>query len=221
MAVRLYDATGPSPRVVRMFIEEKGIKVPTTVMVIGTGQNLTPEHLSRNPLGQVPVLEADDGTCISESLAICEYLEELHPEPALFGSTPEQRGETRMWVRRLDLTVIEPLLNAYRLGSAGWRRFHPSWGLAPEGARVMREVATRNLAWLDGHLRGHAYLCGDRFSAADILLFVALSHALEVGAALEPQWQGLRRWIEAVACRPSAEASLHSQVDFEEVSASI
>jgi glutathione S-transferase len=219
--LRLYDATGPNPRVVRMFIAEKGIVVPTTVFVIGTGQNLTPAHLARNPLGQVPVLEADDGTCISETLAICEYLEEVHPEPSLFGRTPEQRGETRMWARRVDLSIGEPLLNAYRMSPAGWRRFRERSRLAPEGARAMREIGAQNLAWLDGHLARNEYLCGARFSAADILLYVTLSYALEVGFALAPEWQGVSRWVETLSRRPSAEASVHSQVEFAEVSGSI
>jgi glutathione S-transferase len=219
--MRLYDATGPNPRVVRMFVAEKGIEVPTTVFVLGTGQNLTAEHLARNPLGQVPVLETDDGTCISETLAICEYLEELHPEPSLFGRTPEQRGVTRMWARRVDLMICEPLLGAYRMSPAGWRRFRDHSRLSPDGARAMREIAMQNLGWLDHHLADNAFLCGERFSAADILLYVTLSYALEVGHSLEPQWSGLQRWLDSVSERPSAEASIHSQVDFAEVSGSI
>jgi glutathione S-transferase len=207
MAVRLYDATGPNPRVVRMFIAEKGIDIPTTVLVIGTGQNFTAEYLARNPLGQVPVLETDIGTSISETLAICEYLEELHPEPPLFGHTPEQRGETRMWARRVDLMICEPLLHAYRMSPAGWRRYRERSRLAPEGARAMREIAAQNLAWLDGQLGQREFLCGTRFSTADILLYVILTYGLEVGFALDPQWQGIRNWLETVSARPSVKAS--------------
>jgi glutathione S-transferase len=221
MAVRLYDATGPNPRVVRMFIAEKAIDVPTTVLVIGTGQNVTPEYLARNPLGQVPVLETDDGTCISETLAICEYLEERHAEPSLFGRTPEERGETRMWARRVDLMICEPLLHAYRMSPAGWRRYRERSRLAPEGARAMRAIAAQNLAWLDEQLAPRAFLCGTRFSAADILLYVMLSYALEVGFALDTQWQGIQNWLETVSARPSAEASIHSRVDLAEISGSI
>jgi glutathione S-transferase len=204
-----------------MFIAEKSIDVPTTVLVIGTGQNLTPEYLARNPLGQVPVLETDDGTCISETLAICEYLEELCPDPSLFGRTPEQRGETRMWARRVDLMICEPLLHAYRMSPAGWRRYRARSRLAPEGARAMREIAAQNLTWLDGQLAQREFLCGARFSAADILLYVMLSHGLEVGFALDPQWQGIRNWLETVSARSSAEASIYSRVDLAEISGSI
>lgn len=221
MAVRLYDATGPNPHVVRMFIAEKGIDVPTTVLVIGTGQNRTAQFLARNPLGQVPVLETDDGTCISETLAICEYIEELHPEPSLFGRTPEQRGETRMWARRVDLMICEPLLDAYRMSPAGWRRYRDRSRLAPEGARAMREIATQNLAWLDGQLASREFLCGARFSAADVLLYVMLNYGLEVGFVLDPQWQGIENWLETVSARPSAEASIHSRINLAEISGSI
>jgi glutathione S-transferase len=204
-----------------MFVAEKGIDIPTTVMVIGTGQNLTAEHLARNPLGQVPVLETDDGTCIAESLAICEYIEELYPEPTLFGTTPEQRGQTRMWARRVDLIICEPILQAFRLAEVGWRRFPGRSPRAPEGAAAMREIARRNLAWLDGHLDDALYLCGARFSAADILLYVNLHYGRETGQPLDTRWTRLQAWYDRISARPSAEVSLYSKVDLVDVSGTI
>lgn len=204
----LYDAAGPNPRVVRMFLLEKELELPTHVMVLGTGENRTPAHLARNPLGQVPVLETDDGSCISETTAICEYVEELHPEPPLVGRTPVERGEARMWIRRVDLLVCEPVMYTLGFGPFGARR--PT---EPRAAEAMRAVVRENLSWLDGQLAGRSFLCGDRFSLADILLYSFLDYGISVGQGLEPEWTMLDGWYRRTGARPSAAASLESRVD--------
>src|SRR6201986_1012551 len=101
-----------------MFIAEKGLSIPTQDVDLMAGDNRKPDHLARNPHGQMPALELDDGTYLSEITAICEYLEEKNPKPALIGSTAEERAECRMWTRRVDLNICEPLANGYRFGEA-------------------------------------------------------------------------------------------------------
>ena len=116
--MKLYDSIGPNPHIVRMFMAEKGIDMPKQTVDLRKGENREAEHLKRNPHGQMPTLELDDGSYLSEITAICEYLEEKNPAPALIGSTPEQRAECRMWTRRVDLNICEPLANGYRFGEA-------------------------------------------------------------------------------------------------------
>lgn len=211
--MKLYDATGPNPRVVRMFLLEKGLEIPTTVMVLGTGENKSPAHLARNPLGQVPVLETDSGACISETSAICEYLEELHPKPPLIGRSAQERGETRMWARRADLMICEPIMYGFRFGMVGSRLFGGRFAMEPLAADAMQAVARTNLAWLDGQLAGSMFLCGDRFSLADILLYCFLQYGIEVGRALLPEWTGLAAWRDRVGARPAAAGSIESRVN--------
>ncbi len=204
----LYDAAGPNPRVVRMYLAEKGLGVPTHVMVLGTGENWTPAYLARNPLGQVPVLETDDGSCISETTAICEYLEELRPEPPLIGRSAEERGETRMWTRRVDLMVCEPVIYTHGFSPFGARR-----ATKPQAAKAMRAIAHENLTWFDSQLADRRFLCGERFSLADILLYAFLDYGISVGQGLSPDWTALTAWYERTSARPSAAASLESRVD--------
>ena len=116
--MRLYASVGPNPRIVRMFMAEKDISIPTQTVDLRGGENRQAEHLKRNPHGQMPTLELDDGSYLSEITAICEYLEEKSPNPPMIGSTPEQRAECRMWTRRVDLNICEPLANGYRFGEA-------------------------------------------------------------------------------------------------------
>ena len=97
--MKLYNSIGPNPHAVRMFMAEKGIEIPLEDVDIVAGKNREPEYLAKNPQGTCPALELDDGTCVSEITAICEYLEELHPESPLLGTTPEERAEARMWAR--------------------------------------------------------------------------------------------------------------------------
>ena len=112
--MKLYDATvAPNPRRVRMFAAEKGIDIPVEPIDLMKAENRRPDFLEKNPMGRVPVLEMDDGSYLAESLAICEYLEELHPEPALIGKTREERAHTRMWERRMELEVMRHLLGAF------------------------------------------------------------------------------------------------------------
>ena len=105
--MKLYDSIGPNPRIVRIFLAEKGIEMPKQWVDLRGGENRKTEHLARNPHGQMPTLELDDGSYLAEITAICEYLEEIKPEPAMIGSTPKERAECRMWTRRVDLNKLD------------------------------------------------------------------------------------------------------------------
>src|SRR3954453_5234876 len=171
--MKLYDSIGPNPRVVRMFLAEKGIEMPKQTVDLRGGENRQEEHLKRNPHGQMPALELDDGSYLCEITAICEYLEEKHPDPPMIGSTPEQRAECRMWTRRVDLNICEPLLNGFRFAE-GLKLFQKRILCVPEASPGLKKIAADRVRWLDGQLAGKDYLCGSRFTLADILLYCGL-----------------------------------------------
>src|SRR5258708_30904761 len=112
--MKFYNSVGPNPRVVRMFMAEKAITIPTQDVNLMKGENREGDHLKRNPHGQMPTLELDDGSFVSEILAVCEYLDDNNPKPALIGATAEEKAETRMWTRRIDLNICEPMANGFR-----------------------------------------------------------------------------------------------------------
>lgn len=168
-----YDSIGPNPRVVRMFMVERGIDLPRTTIDLRAGENRQPPYLAKNPSGQMPCLELDDGSVIAEISAICEYLDEISPGPSLIGTTPQERAETRMWTRRIDLNICEPLANSYRYGKA-LDFFETRFRCIPEAAAGLRAVADDKLAWLDGLLGDGPFLCGNRLTYADIHLFCFL-----------------------------------------------
>jgi len=203
--VKLYNSIGPNPRVVRMFIAEKGLSIPTQDVDLMAGDNRKPDHLARNPHGQMPALELDDGTYLSEITAICEYLEDKNPKPALIGSTAEEKAEKRMWTRRVDLNIVEPLTNGFRF-SQGLRLFQNRIVCVPEAADGLKKIAQDRLTWLEGQLADRDYLCGKRFTLADILLFCFLDFGGQVGQPLNPDNSKVAAWFERVKARPSTAA---------------
>jgi glutathione S-transferase len=112
--MKLYQSIGPNPRVVKMFLAEKGVTLPTVDVDLLAGENRSPPYLHVNAAGQTPALELDDGAVLTEIAAICEYLEEKYPAPPLIGATPEERAETRMWTGRVNLKICEPMTNGFR-----------------------------------------------------------------------------------------------------------
>jgi glutathione S-transferase len=203
--MKLYDSIGPNPHIVRMFMAEKGIDMPKQAVDLRKGENREAEHLKRNPHGQMPTLELDDGSYLSEITAICEYLEEKNPAPALIGSTPEQRAECRMWTRRVDLNICEPLANGYRFGEA-LKFFEKRIPVAPEAAPGLKMIAQNRLKWLDGQIAGKEYLCGKRFTLADIFLYGWLNFGNQVGQPLDPANANIAAWFARIGERPSAKA---------------
>jgi glutathione S-transferase len=204
----LFDALSPAPRTVRMYLAEKGLSLPMRAVDVFSGENRQAQYLSHNPAGQTPALVLDDGSCIAESIAIMEYLEELHPEPALIGATSEQRAQTRQWLRRAELNITENIHNAYHYAE-GLARFEGRIPVAPEAAAGLKRVAQNRIAWLDGMLGGHEFLVGERFTIADIWLYVWLDFAASVGQPFDPALPNIGPWFARIAARPSASASLH------------
>jgi len=204
--MKLYDSVGPNPRIVRMFMAEKGIEMPKQTVDLRKGENREAEHLKRNPHGQMPALELDDGSYLSEITAICEYLEEKNPKPAMIGSTPEERAETRMWTRRVDLNICEPLANGYRYGEA-LKFFEKRIPVAPEASPGLKMVAANRLKWLNDQMAdGRQYICGKRFSLADIHLYGWLDFGNQVGQPLDTANSNIVTWFARVGERPSAKA---------------
>ena len=206
--MKFYDSLGPNPRFVRILMLEKGIEIPAEQVDIMGGENRQPAHLARNPTGQMPCLELDSGEIISEVTAIGEYLEELHPAPALVGSTPDERAETRMWTRRIDLNIVEPMVGGFRYAE-GLAMFKDRIRTIPEAAEGLKAVAQDNLAKLDTAIASQDFICGDRYTMADAFLYAFLDFGSGVGQPLDPALANLGTWFERMGARPSSEASLH------------
>jgi len=203
--MKFYDSVGPNPRIVRMFMSEKDIDIPKQTVDLRGGENRQEAHLKRNPMGQMPTLELDDGSYLAEITAICEYLEEKNPKPAMIGSTAEERAECRMWTRRIDLNICEPLANGYRFGEA-LKFFEKRIPVAPEASPGLKKIAASRLQWLNGQLEGREYLCGKRFTLADIFLFGWLEFGNQVGQPLDRANTNIVAWMARVGARPSAKA---------------
>jgi glutathione S-transferase len=203
--MKLYNSVGPNPRVVRMFMAEKGITIPTEEVNLMGGENRQAAHLKRNPHGQMPCLELDNGQYLSEILPICEYLEDKNPKPALIGATPEEKAETRMWTRRIDLNIAEPMANGFRF-SQGLPLFQSRIVTVPEAADGLKKIAQDRIKWLDGQMAGKEFVCGKRFTLADVLLFCFVDFGGQVGQPLNPEFKNVGAWLGRVKERPSAKA---------------
>lgn len=208
--MKLYDSFGPNPRALRMVLHEKGLELPRVEIDLLGAENRRPPYTDRNPGGQVPALELDDGRILAETVAIFEYLEEKHPRPPLIGTTAEERAETRMWQRRVELRITEHLYNGFRFAE-GLELFKPRLRVLPEAAEGLKATVRDNLAWLDPLLAGKPFVAGDRFTVADVILFAALDFGSSVGQPLDPSLENVRAWYARVGTRPSAAASLHPQ----------
>jgi len=204
--MKLFNSIGPNPRVVRMFIAEKGLNIPTETVDLMKGENRKEPYLKLNAFGQTPALELDNGSFLSEITAICEYLDEKFPNDTLIGKTAEERAETRMWTRRIDLNIIEPLTNGFRYAE-GLGLFKDRIPTIPEAAPGLKKVAQHNLAWLDKQLEGKQFIVGGRFTIADILLYAFLDFASGVGQPVSADQKNVTAWFARVKARPSATAS--------------
>jgi glutathione S-transferase len=202
--VKLYDSKlAPNPRRVRIFLAEKGIEVPTVQVDIATAENRKPPFLAKNALGTLPVLELDDGTCIAESVAICRFFEETHPEPPLMGTDARDRAWVEMWQRRMELEVLLAVAQVFRNTHEFFKGRIPQ---VPEYGAVCKAAALKRLEWLDGELAGRPFIAGERYTIADITALCGLDFGRVVGIRPSPEQKNLSRWHEAVSARPSARA---------------
>lgn len=201
-----YDSVGPNPRMVRMFAAERGIELPSTRIDLRAGENRQPPYLTKNPAGQMPALELDDGFVLAEITAICEYLDETAASgPSLIGADARQRAETRMWTRRIDLYIVEPLTAGFRYAE-GLKMFQSRMHCIPQAADDFKAIAQEKLAWLDGQIAGREFVCGDRLTMADILLFAFLDFGNGVGQPLNPALTQVAAHFARIKARPSAAA---------------
>jgi len=204
--VKFYDSIGPNPKLVRMFAAEKGFALPQIEKVdIMAGANRQGPYLSKNPSGQMPALELDDGRVIAETVAICEYIEDQKPKPPLIGENAADRAETRMWTRRVEWKVNQPLADGFRFAE-GLPLFKTRIRTIPEAADGLKAIARDGLAWLDEQMKGRDTIVPKRFTLADIVLFAFLEFGTSVGQPLDPALKNLGAWFEQTKSRPSAKA---------------
>ena len=203
--MKLYDGgRAPNPRRVRVFLAEKGIKVPTVQVDLGAMAHRSPEYTAVNPLQRVPALELDDGTIITESIAICRYFELMQPEPVLFGRTPKEIAIIEMWQRRVELHLLFPISQVFRSLHPAMAQMEipqvPAWGEANK-PRVQEF-----LALLDKELAGRRYVAGENFTVADITGLVAVDFMKPAKLSVPDQLANVRRWHAEISARPSASA---------------
>lgn len=203
--MKLHDAaTAPNPRRVRIFIAEKGLDVPCEQVDIMKAVNRGEEFRRNvNPMGTLPVLELDDGTCIAETGAICRYFEEVQPDPPLLGVDTKDKAVVEMWNRRMELELFQPATLAFQQQHEFFKGRVPQ---VPEYAAVSKAKAEKTLAWLDGVLADREYIAGARFTVADIVALCAVDFGRVSKIKLQPDQKNLARWHEQVSARPSAKA---------------
>lgn len=203
--MKLYDGgKAPNPRRVRIYLAEKGLSVPLVPIDMGAMEHRSDAVASRNPLRRLPVLELDDGTIITESIAICRYFEELNPEPPLFGVGAVGKARVEMWQRRLELNFLVTIANAFR-------HIHPAmkeWEVPqlPEWGEINKPKAVEFMALFDKELASREFAAGDDYSVADITGLVAMDFLKPARIAVPEELSNLRRWYEALKARPSADA---------------
>jgi len=204
--VKFYDSVGPNPKLVRMFAAEKGYPLPDTEKVdIVKGENRQEPYLLKNPAGQLPALTLDDGRTIAETTAICEWMEEQQPEPPLIGASAADRAETRMWTRRVEWLVVQPLTAGFRSGM-GVKMFQDRMRLFPESADALIASAGDGLAWLNEQINGRETIVPGRFTLADIALYAFLEFGAQVGQPVDSANANIAAWFERTGARPSAQA---------------
>ena len=188
-----------------MFLAELGQEIEMVEVDLMAGENRQEDHLKRNPSGQMPALELDNGNFISEVTVICEYLDENQGNTDLIGKSAEDRAETKMWTRRIDLQIVEPLTSGFRY-SEGLELFKTRMRVIPEAAEGLKLIAQEKILWLDSLMEGKEFVCGDRFTLADIMLFCFLNFGATVGQTINPEAKNITAWFEKVKERPSAAA---------------
>lgn len=193
----------PNPRRVRIFLAEKGVDMEYVEVDIQKGENLAPEYRAKDPLGKVPLLELDDGTCLSETVAICRYFETLNNDQPLMGVSPLEQARIEMWNRRMELNFFFPVAMAFRHTSgyfADRETVFKDWGEAN------KDIAEKQFLFLNKHLASHEYIAGAEYSIADITALCAVDFARVIGLRVTDELPHLQRWHQAMQARPSYKA---------------
>jgi glutathione S-transferase len=199
-----HDPTALNPRRVRIFLAEKGVAYDSIEVSIAKGANLTDEYRKKNPISLLPVLELSDGRILRESMAICRFIEEEHPEPNLFGANTWERAQIEQWNRHAELELLIPIAQIFRNTHSFWQSRIKQ---APDFGEIMRDQTTARLEWFERELGRRPFIAGDRFSVADITALCAIDFAriskIRLDAATQPN---LSAWHTRVSERPSAKA---------------
>ena len=205
--VKLYVSKfAPNPRRVVIYLREKQLEIDRVIVDAVAGDHRTPEMLAKNPLGLLPILELDDGSCLTESLAICHYLEELHPEPNVIGETAIERARICEATRIAELGLLAPAALAFQNAMPFFaKRLEQSAAVADQG-RQQFSVGGSRIDQLLGDKRPH--LAGDRFSLADITALCAIDFGKPAGCLVDPAWHNLATWLTRVRERPSCRRGL-------------
>ncbi len=203
--MKLYNSNfAPNPRRVRVFLAEKAVSIPRVEVDLARFEHKAPEYSAVNPFQVIPALELDDGAIIGESIAICRYIEELYPEPNLFGATPLERATVEMWQRRVEWHLLLPIAQVFRHSHPHMAKLEDPQ--VPDWAAANRPRALRNMMIFDDILRERPFLAGERFTVADITGLVALDFAKPARIPIPPDLTNLMRWHESLKARPSAAA---------------
>lgn len=203
--MKIYESkAAPNARRVRIFLHEKNIReIEFVELDIQAGENLTAEFRAKNPLAKIPVLELDDGTIITESVAICRYFEELESSNSLMGSNPLEKARIEQWHRRIEFSLLM-LTGMCFQHSSGY--FKDRMNVFPEWGEECGKNVKKFLAYLDKHLATSTYIAGDEFSIADISALVSIDFNRVNRIEIEEGQENLKRWYSAVSSRPSAKA---------------
>ena len=206
--MKLYDhPTAPNPRRVHVFLAEKNIDVPRVNIDMQAGEHKMPEFIEKNLNGQIPVLELDDGTCISESISICRYFEALYPTPTMFGTTPEDIGRIDMHLRRIELGLGRQVSTSWVNGPVVAKIAKGRFKQIPEAKKASDAAVHAYYERLDGELSSREMIAGADYSIADITAMVTIDFAEQlVDLAPDGSLKNLARWRETVGTRPSATA---------------
>ena len=204
--MKLYNSVGPNPHVVRMYAAECGVALELEEVDLMGGANRQEDYLKLNPSGQLPCLETEAGNLIAEVTAICEYIDEKADGVSLMGTTDEARANTRMWTRRIDLGICEPLANGFRY-SEGLPIFKDRMTTIPAAAEGLKQIAREKMSWLNDQMDdGRPFIGGTVVSLADVVLYCFLNFGKAIGQPYDVELVNLHAWFESMNARETATA---------------
>jgi glutathione S-transferase len=203
--MKLYDSkAAPNPRRVRIYLAEKGIAVPTEQVDIMAKQHYSPDYAQVNPLQRMPALVLDDGTVITETIAICRYFEALNPDPPMFGVGAKDQAIVEMWQRRCELSLFFPVAHVFRHTHPAMKELEVPQ--VPEWAEANRPRVLEFLRVLDAQLVKNKFVAGERYTVADITALCAIDFMKPARVSVPDEMTNVKRWHAEVAARPSAKA---------------